>query len=194
MLPGFNATPLTREFKRLMLRAFAYYSTSELLAFRTRLGAAASGANNDITSLSALTRSMVRLNTGNGYGSTNNKIRRFLNTVTNQGTDITYADSASLGATFTINVNGIYAISYSDQFSNICTLGLTLNDTTPTAVVSSVSADQLLIAGTSPATDYAEPIEWSGYLPAGSVIRAHTDGVASGTNIVFTQFTIARVG
>jgi hypothetical protein len=52
--------------------------------------------------LVTLAQSMVRLNTANGYGSTNTAIRRFTNVVTNQGTDITYADSATLGTTFTI--------------------------------------------------------------------------------------------
>ena len=44
----------------------------------------------------ALQKSMVRLNTANGYGSTNVCIRRFTNVVTNQGSDITYVDSATL--------------------------------------------------------------------------------------------------
>jgi len=47
-------------------------------------------------------KSQIRLNTPNGYGSTNTKIRRFLNVVENQCPDVTYADSATLGASFTV--------------------------------------------------------------------------------------------
>ena len=43
------------------------------------------------------TQNEVRLEVGNGSGSTNTKIRRFTTAVTNTGTAMTYADSATLG-------------------------------------------------------------------------------------------------
>ena len=52
---------------------------------------------------------------GGGYGSSSTSVRRFQTTVVNTGTAITYADSASLGATFTINTTGMYAVSYTDR-------------------------------------------------------------------------------
>jgi hypothetical protein len=78
---------------------------------------------------SSTPNSEVRLNTVNGFGSTNTMIRRFTNTTINTGTDITYADSATLGATFTINTAGVYAISYSDSFAASADMGLSLNST-----------------------------------------------------------------
>jgi hypothetical protein len=45
---------------------------------------------------------IVTVHTGNGHGSTNNKIRRFTTTMTNTGSAITYADSALACMTFII--------------------------------------------------------------------------------------------
>jgi hypothetical protein len=136
--------------------------------------------------------SMVRLNTSNGYGSTNTVIRRFTNVVANQGSDITYADSATLGASFTINTSGMYAITYVDNSSGNQYAGVSLNSTQLTTNISTIAtADRLTLnygaAATAPATS-----SWTGYLAAGSVIRPHADGGAAGVAAT-TTFTIARV-
>lgn len=137
------------------------------------------------------TRSMVRLHSLNGYGSTNNKIRRFTTVVTNQGSDITYADSATLGATFTINAAGVYTISYSDNFSSAAEMGISLNSAQLTTSVSSITdADRLSIMSTA-GTAYVGQVAWAGYLPAGSVIRAHTTGLGASVGNL-GNFTIAR--
>ncbi len=138
--------------------------------------------------------SMVRLNTANGYGSTNTKIRRFTNTVTNVGSDITYADSATLGASFTINTPGVYAISATDctNSANWAT-GLSLNTTTPTTNIQSCAVGEILAAGFISTADVATAVSWTGYLPAGSIIRAHNAGGTVGGNPNTVQFTIARV-
>jgi hypothetical protein len=137
-------------------------------------------------------QSMVQLHTGNGYGSTNTKIRRFTTTVVNQGTDITYADSASLGASFTINVSGVYAISYTNSAngSSYSAAGISKDSTQLTTNISSCSAASVLqYAGTVNA-ETPIAVSWTGYLTAGSVIRPH-DGGAAGTTLAL--FTIARV-
>ena len=137
--------------------------------------------------------SMVRLNTANGYGSTNTPIRRFTNVVTNQGTDITYADSATLGASFTINTAGIYSISFSDVFNSSANVGISLNSSQLTTLISAISiADRLAITATAGA-DFQINVGWTGYLAAGSVIRAHNSGTPSGTTPAQTTFTITRI-
>lgn len=138
-------------------------------------------------------RSMVRLHSLNGYGSTNNKIRRFTTVVTNQGSDITYADSATLGASFTINRAGVYAISYSDNFSSAAEMGLSLNSAQLTTSFASITdADRLAIATTA-GTAFTALAAWVGYLPSGSVIRAHTTGLGASLGNL-GNFTITRVG
>ncbi len=137
--------------------------------------------------------SMIRLNTANGYGSTNTKYRRFLNTVINQGSDITYADSATLSSSFTINTSGIYSISYSDVFGGISGyLGITLNDNQGATNIQSSTIANVLTINHTPAANWPGNVATTVYLPAGSVINAKTDGVAyGGTDPVL--FTITRV-
>lgn len=136
--------------------------------------------------------SMVRLNTTNGYGSTNTKIRRFTNITTNQGSDITYADSATLGASFTINTSGVYAISYGDQFSSNSQAGLSLNSTQLTTNVYQITIADILGLQSNTANNWARS-SWIGYLNAGDVVRPHTDGTGNGVNSGGFDFTIARV-
>lgn len=139
----------------------------------------------------AATNSMVRLNTANGYGSTNTKIRRFTNVVTNQGSDITYADSPTLGASFTINTAGMYSVSFTDQYSAIEAAVITLNDSAPTATP--VTAD-ILDGHTQTTGNLYAFCSWSGYLAAGAVIRARSySGTTTGAGAA-AQFTIAKVG
>lgn len=137
--------------------------------------------------------SMIRLNTANGYGSTNTKIRRFTNVVTNQGTDITYTDSATLGASFTINTNGVYTISYNDQFNASSAIGLSLNSNQLTTNIASITTTNILAAGYSAGANLPVFTGHTGYFVAGVVIRPHTDGAAAGTSTNAVQFTITRV-
>ena len=136
--------------------------------------------------------SMVRLNTANGFGSTNTCIRRFTNVVTNQGVDITYADSATLGATFTINTNGVYAISYNDAINGTFVMGISLNSSQLSTSVASITVSDILSGVASPLVNLCGHAAWVGYLHAGSVVRPHTDGTA-GVSTQKAQFTITKV-
>lgn len=152
----------------------------------------AAGAVTPVKTQVGATPSMVRLNTANGYGSTNTAIRRFTNTVTNQGSDITYADSATNGASFTINTNGVYAVSYTDQFSAASTLGISLNSNQLTTAIESITASNRMCSGYIPAANTMETVTVTAYLSAGDVVRAHA-GASTGNNSALAQFTIARV-
>ena len=137
-------------------------------------------------------QSMVRLNTANGYGSTNTTIRRFTNVVTNQGTDITYADSATLGGSFTINTAGVYAISYTSCVSTASDIGVSLNSNQLSTTVNGITTSAILTQTTITIANYVGTAGTTVYLPAGSVIRAHTDGSTSGSGRA-DLFTITRV-
>lgn len=52
---------------------------------------------------------------GNGFGSSNTIVRRFSTVDVNVGQCITYADDSVYGASFLINCQGVYSISYTDQ-------------------------------------------------------------------------------
>ena len=163
-------------------------ATTDVLTNKTLTGAIFTA-----TPATTTPQSMVRLNTANGYGSTNTVIRRFTNIVTNQGSDITYADSATLGATFTINTDGVYAFNYGDNFNIANHMGLSLNSTQLTTVIQSINVGNILIASTSAAASYGISTSWTGYLPAGSIVRAHSTASPSGTVVAECQFTVVRI-
>jgi hypothetical protein len=137
-------------------------------------------------------QSMVRVNTANGYGSTNTMIRRFTTVVTNQGSDITYADSATLGATFTINTNGVYAVSFNDSYGSAEHVGISKNSTQLTTQFFSITLADKVAAMTTAGTNLASNCGVTLYLVAGDVIRAHTTGSAF-AGVSASMFTITRV-
>ena len=136
--------------------------------------------------------SMVIVNTANGYGSTNTLIRRFTNVVTNQGSDITYADSATLGASFTINTNGVYSINFNDCNSAVGTTGISLNSSQLTTSVLTIPVINRLAYSAIGSANWNVCLSSLRYFSAGDIIRVHMDtAIASGSfaNI----FTITRV-
>lgn len=140
------------------------------------------------------TPAMVRLNTANGYGSSGTMIRRFTNVVTNQGSDITYVDSATAGASFTINTAGVYAISFSDSLSAGEYIGISKNAASLSTGIQGTAIAAVLIMGSNVSAGVAVgSCAWTGYLAAGDVIRPHNNGTTSGATTNAQQFTIARV-
>ena len=154
---------------------------------------AVSGTTGTFTGAVTTPLSYVRLNTANGYGSTNPVIRRFTNIVNNVGTDITYADSATLGATFTINTSGVYSASYNDSFVSGADMGMSINSTQLTTNIVSITVTDRLIAATATSTNILSCVSATFYAAAASVVRAHTDAAASGASPNRSNFTIARV-
>lgn len=136
--------------------------------------------------------SMVRMTGTTGHGSTNTVIRRFTTTTTNQGADITLAQSSTLGDTFTVNSDGIYYISYTDGRNGGVNAqwGISLNSSQLTTGINSITAaDRLNYTSQTNLT----PVPWSGFLSKDDVIRAHTDGACDNTGGIFTIAKIGRV-
>lgn len=139
-------------------------------------------------------RSEVFVTGGNGFGSTNTKIRRFVTTVKSNGTAITYADSATNGGSFTINQDGIYGISYHDGSTAAETVvGVSLNSSELTTNIESITnADRVVNS-----VDYLNRYTFCGSilnLKTGDVIRAHTDGAQNRTLDSDVSFRITRIG
>lgn len=142
---------------------------------------------------STATKSEIWMEVGNGHGSTNTTIRRFTNSIKNTGSDITYADSATLGASFTINAAGLYAITYSDYYgSSDAVHGMSINSTEITTSIGSIASANRLGITVSPAANIVSSAVFVGWLAASDVVRAHTSGVQNGNNVrVF--FKIAKL-
>lgn len=130
---------------------------------------------------------------GNGHGSTNTKIRRFVTTVVSRGKDITYADSGTNGGSFTINSDGIYAMTYTDiSSSGAPHVGISLNSAELTTVVQSITnADRLLQV--IPPQDRTGVACLTTRLRSGDVVRAHTDATTDATLDAQVNFRITKV-
>jgi hypothetical protein len=135
----------------------------------------------------------IRLHTGNGHGSTNTVIRRFANTVVNTGTGITYADSATLGASFTCTEAGIYSFCYGDCFSTGASFGLSLNSAQLTTNVSSITTSARLVYSATPATSFPNSLTLTIALAVGDVVRPHTNGDTESGVPDRVSFTVQRI-
>lgn len=138
---------------------------------------------------------VVRLDAGNGMGSTNTKIRRFTTTTQSVGTAITYADSATAGASFTINETGLYSVSYTDLGSGGSTawFGLSVNSGQLTTALTAITAANRLSIATS--TGGGEETASGVFrFVVGDVVRAHQGALDVDTAAATASFTIRKVG
>lgn len=140
-------------------------------------------------------RSEVYVSTGNGFGSTNTKIRRFTTISKNIGQAIAYADSATLGASFTINEDGVYSVSYTDYLSSGGhDVGISVNATALTTNIAGLNYAQgfrgYVHTGIG---DEVICFSRTYQLSAGDVVRPHTNGVQNGTDEVIGSFSIVKV-
>ena len=130
---------------------------------------------------SGLTPPSVYVDTGNGFGSTNNKIRIYSNIRLNDTTSaITYATSAASGASFTIGENGIYSITTADGLSSgLAVFGVSLNCAALTTVIYSISyANGLRGYSETMVANKVNTYSITLYLSEDDVIRPHGDGTA----------------
>lgn len=135
----------------------------------------------------------VIVHTGNGRGSTNTCIRRFTTAMVNVGTAITYADSATLGATFTINEPGLYAVQARDVLVNGGVLGISRNSSQLTTAIDSIAVADRLSCARAQAADSIIEVFAIARLASGDVVRCHQDPVAANTTDN-TYFSIRKVG
>jgi hypothetical protein len=137
---------------------------------------------------------MIRLQSANGFGSTNTVIRRFSNILTSIGSDVTYSDSATLGASFTINTPGVYSFTYSENGSGSTTqFGFSKNSTQLTTAIQSITDTDVLALTSINAAGGKGLASWTGYLNAGDVIRPHQEGIAAASS-GDVNFTVVKEG
>lgn len=149
------------------------------------------GTGWNITSSRLRVDSFVRLSGGNGHGSTNTVIRRFTTTVEDVGDAITYADSSTNGATFTVNEEGIYFISVADgrTAANPSYTGLSLNSSQLTTGIPSITETDALAYSWSDQNDVTSIFC---RLDKDDVVRVHTDGTPNKTTDC--KFYMAKLG
>ena len=143
---------------------------------------------------SAVGNHQVLVCAGNGRGSTNTCIRRFTTVRTNVGTAIVYSDSATLGASFTISLAGIYAISYADYAASMQPLGISLNSTQLTTTVTSIAAADVLGFTYCLGNGVSNTVTVLARLSPGDVIRPHEGGVNNAVQASHCTFSVMRIG
>lgn len=131
-------------------------------------------------STNAMIRSEVRVRGNNGFGSTNTKVPRYTTIDKNVGVDIVYADSASVGANFTIITSGLYTMNLCQESASAAVV--------EAAFLQNPSAGQLIALPHSNAAiarlafNYVAAtlssanavVSWTGFLNAGDVIYPNT--------------------
>lgn len=138
---------------------------------------------------SAFSVSRVVLRASNGRGSSNTNVMRFTTTVDNVGSDITYADSATDGASFTINTTGLYFVAVSVTSASAVDLGITKNSTGDPGGLNYGSA---LLAFTDGVAGTPSSCAGVAYLVATDIVRVNVNTVTFGTN-GFTGFRIIKI-
>ena len=129
--------------------------------------------------------SIVKVATPNGHGSTNTCIRRYSNTEVNLGSAITYADSATLGGSFTINEAGLYFVSTTDvRGAADSAIGFSVNSNQLTTSIYSITAAHRVCASDTPAANTRGSVSGTVYCIPGDVIRMHTNGLSNGTSSI----------
>lgn len=138
-------------------------------------------------------RSRIIVNTPNGHGSTNNKIRIYTATKQSAGTAITYATSATLGDTFTINEDGLYTMTLYDVWSaGAAEIGISKNSNQLTTTISSVTDANRLIWLQTPSAGIYATVSTTQFLQTGDVIRSHGSGQLNGTTAL-AEFQITKL-
>jgi hypothetical protein len=134
--------------------------------------------------------SCVRVDTANGFGSTNTLVRRFSNNSLNLGSNIVYADSVTLGSSFTVTETGIYSITYNESITTAsANMGIVKNQTT----LVDTSDDLARERHSGTAGEEILNASWTGYLSAGDIIRPISTAAAfSNTRVSFTMAKIGR--
>ena len=136
----------------------------------------------------------ARFSTG-AYGSTNNKIVHFSNTIdTSNDTVVTVATTAAAGLSVTANMSCLCWINFFfTATSQNATFGLSKNSSQlTTALYSITSADNLGMDVTRD-DGQADQVSFVGALDTNDVIRPHCDGTAIHATGMRTQFHVLAI-
>ncbi len=141
-----------------------------------------------------INNSEVYVDSGNGLGSSNTKIRRYSNIRKNVGTAIVYADSSTLGASFTITEPGVYSVGCEDGSTNDCWIGISVDTADGTIAIESLTYAQGARASNYFASAGASTwCGWTGRLSAGAVIRAQMGGNLPTRTNATSNFWVVKV-
>lgn len=127
------------------------------------------------------TYSEVWIATTTSYGATNTAIARFSNVIRTIGNCLSYADSSVLGTSVTVNCEGLYNITYGNQYTGAGHFGVSVNSTRLTTAIQRIDMPERAISGVTPSPNIGSVISGDVYLRAGDIVRPHDDPQPAGT-------------
>lgn len=149
----------------------------------------------------------IRLQTGNGYGSTNTHIRRFSNISLNGDLTVSpisasqdssngfmrITSSGTSGTEIEILKEAIYDIGYYDEATSGATdVGISLNSNQLSTSIALIDTKNRIANDTSATANYSANPSVSIRLKVGDVIRMHTDSSANATGDADVFITATR--
>lgn len=138
-------------------------------------------------------RSEVLVYSGNGYGSTATKIRRFSTATINIGTAIGYTQSATAGDSFIIYEAGLYFMSASDfQAGGSIYFGISRDSASLTTAIDSINPPENCAMTLNQAGAYGMCSDTK-RLQVGDVIRHHAGGAGGDAGNPATTFHIIKI-
>lgn len=159
---------------------------------RDNLNIVSDGSNWHV--LSGFTTSEIYLYTGNGHGSTNNKIRRYTTVAINIGSGMTLTQSSTDGDSITINEDGVYGIEISDRNSaGDVRIGISNNSNQLTTSIESISASHFIVQIADSNISYQKTVSVNIALKKNDVIRPHTNGAVDGASAATSNFRITKL-
>jgi hypothetical protein len=168
-----------------------FSSTGTAISYSARIPIAEWSATTDIYSSSA-EGSNVRLDTANGYGSTNTAIRNLTNSTLRGGTNITCSNSATNGASCVSGGYSIVFVQYCDNFSGAARFGVSKNSASLTTIFNDIAIGEKVAQASTSAADRPQCATGFDFASPGDIYRPHADTASTGTPNAAT-FTVMSV-
>ncbi len=146
--------------------------------------------------LAPATASLGRFFVGVGTGSagTNTAIATFSTIFESAGNDITYVQDGSLGDSFTINADGLYAMMHSNIFNASNNMGISRNSSQLSTNIEAIANADAIALTVTTGNDESGSCSTTMYLVKGDVIRAHAvSGFTQGSDNGRAKFMIQRI-
>ena len=139
----------------------------------------------------------ITLGDANGFGSTDNKIRKFDTVVKNTSDKLLSLTNLSANGTyFTALQPCMVTVSFNDRLSSgITQLGISLNSSELTTAIAAITKADRMAQETTSGSSRDGSCSWSGILATGDAVRPHCGGDANGTtasHLSITAIPLAR--
>lgn len=156
------------------------------------------GATWQIQSFPEKQTSEIWVSGGTSYGSSDLAAMKYTTTNRQVGSDISYTESASSGAVFTINSAGIYSMSLSANFNAAAGFGIVRNGSTAALdggpYAATVTANEIIAAGFVTSNGICQNCAATVRLSAGDVIQCLGDTTTRvDTRVAGNQFRIIKI-